>query len=105
MVIQVKEDKLLTFYLADDQVILAKDDIFVQCMLRKLKEAYNEWGGTINIRKTEYMNIGGQRQYLDVENETIRNSKWYKYFGIRISKNECCNDNINSRVSQPYQGI
>lgn len=61
---------------AKDQVILAKEDIDVDNMIGKLKDAYTERDQTIN--------------------EIIRNYKFNKYLGLRISKYECYNDAISS---------
>ena len=38
---------------ADDQVLLAQDSDDMECMAKKLKERYEEWGLTINLEKTK----------------------------------------------------
>lgn len=65
-------------------MILAEDDSDVHHMLRKLKDAYKEWGLTINTSNTEYMKIGEEGQDSDFENEVIRNSMWYKGLDVRL---------------------
>lgn len=59
---------IFTLYFADDQVILAEDDIEVHYMLRKLIDAYNESNQTINTIKTDCIKIAGKWQDLELEN-------------------------------------
>ena len=43
---------------AVDQVVLAQDCDDMECMARKLKDEYEEWGLTVNLEKTKYICIG-----------------------------------------------
>ena len=56
-------------------MILAEDIDDASYMMRKLKECFDEWGLEINVEKTQYMAIGGERQDLIMENEVIKNTK------------------------------
>lgn len=62
---------------------------------------------TLNINKSEieYMEIVRRGQDLVLENGTIRNSNWNKYFGVSISKDGGYNDETNSTVAQTNQAI
>lgn len=40
-------------------------------MIRKLVKEYKKWGLDINLKKNEYMYIGGKRQDLTLESEEI----------------------------------
>ena len=52
---------------ADDQVVLVQEHDAMECMARKLKEQYEEWGLTINLEKTKYICIGEGKEILKLE--------------------------------------
>ena len=55
----IEDWRLFTLHFADDQAILAKNEMDVSYRHRKLAEAYTKWGLKINVSKTEYLVAGG----------------------------------------------
>ena len=53
MGVSVGRESIFTLSFADDQVILAEDEVDTDYMLRKLYEEYEKWALTINSSKTE----------------------------------------------------
>jgi len=43
---------------ADDQTIIAQDEVYAEYMTKKLIEEYLRWGLHVNVLKIEYVNVG-----------------------------------------------
>ena len=69
-----------TINFADDQAIIAEDEIDISYTLRKLAEEYLKWGLEINTSKTEYLTVGGEGQGLELGTKVIKNIKNFKYW-------------------------
>lgn len=86
---------------ADDQAVIAGDKEDLEYMARKLKETYSEWGLTMNIHKTKYLNIGSDIQNLQLDNtEEIKACENYKYLGITFDKTGTDEKEIRTRIIQ-----
>ncbi|XP_044755011.1 uncharacterized protein LOC123313964 [Coccinella septempunctata] len=102
MGIEIDESCLTTLFFGDDQVIIANCEEDIDYMLRKLKEEYEKWGLNINMKKTEYLHIGGEQEEEDpsLQLREIRSCKEYKYLGSIISKEGTSDNDIAYRVQQ-----
>jgi hypothetical protein len=60
MGIPLMDTTLYTLCFADNHVVIGQDYGDLKYMTRKLIEEYRKWGLEVNIKKTEYMCIGGQ---------------------------------------------
>jgi Reverse transcriptase (RNA-dependent DNA polymerase) len=105
MGIEIGNDCLYTLIFADDQVIIATDEDDVQYMYRKLEEELIKWGLKINIDKTEYLNVGGEKRDLPVTQGTIKGCYKYKYLGNIISEKGNTDKDIQNRLTQGRRSI
>ncbi|XP_045462483.1 uncharacterized protein LOC123672426 [Harmonia axyridis] len=97
-----EETTLYTLSFADDQIVIAQDVDDLNYMTRKLVEEYAKWGLEVNIQKTQYLCIGGGRQSSDPDltlssSQSIKQSKAYKYLGLRISEDGFLDESIRER--------
>lgn len=67
MGIALSSGMLYTLCFTDDQVVIAQDYEDIEYMTRKLFQEYKEWDLEVNLKKTEYVCIGGQQQDLILE--------------------------------------
>ena len=58
MGIQIVESMISTLFFADEQLVIANDEIDLDYMVRKLNEAFNQGGLKINYKKSEYLSVG-----------------------------------------------
>jgi len=49
---------------ADDQTIVAQDEVYAEYMTKKLIEEYLRWGLHVNVLKIEYVNVGNDIQNI-----------------------------------------
>ncbi|KAF2902316.1 hypothetical protein ILUMI_03870 [Ignelater luminosus] len=69
-----------------DQVVIAQDFDDLENVSRKLIEEYTKWELEVNIKKTEYMCVGGQQQDLIFQDGTaIEKGSHYNYLGQRTN--------------------
>lgn len=98
MGIPLENNNLFTLCFADDQIVIAQDYEDLEYMARKLIEEYEKWGLEVNIEKTRYMNIGGTRQDLLLNNgQRIKYSENYKYLGLEITDDGKLDQAIRNR--------
>ena len=57
---------LFTLHFANDQPILAENEMDISYLLRKLVEEYIKWGLKINVSKTVKLLVGGGGKYLEL---------------------------------------
>ena len=80
---------IYTLQLADDRVAMAQSKEDLEYMCRKLQEEYSKWGLTMNIAKTNYMSLGIDTNYLDLDNgDVITGCTEYNYLGSIFIKDE-----------------
>lgn len=97
---------LYTLCFADDQVVLAQDYEDLEYMTRKLTEEYDKWGLQVNVKKTEYMCVGGeQRNLLLEQQEQIKHTRKYKYLGVHITCEGSMDEEIRYRNNLGRQAI
>lgn len=100
MGIPLEDRTLYTLHYADDQVILARDSEDIEYMFRKLSEEYSKWGLLINLKKTEYLCVGGTGQDIQLENgDTIKACTEFTYLGAKLNNTGRCDEMINNRVN------
>ena len=58
MGIQIGESRISTIFFADEQLVIANDEMALDYMVRKLNEAFNKGGLKINYKKSEYLSVG-----------------------------------------------
>lgn len=93
----------IIFLFADDQVVMASNELGAAYMVRKLVEEY-DWGLKINTTKTEYFVIGEATGNIQLEDKTETNKcNKYKYLGIIISQVGKCED--DHRVTKGISAI
>lgn len=74
--------------------------------IRKLKEEYERWGLTINIKKTKYLCIGEEIEPLQLDNgEIIEPSTECIYLGTKIDQFGKSNTEIEHRISETKKAI
>lgn len=100
MGVSIGDDKLFTLHFADDQVIFAEDEDDICYMVRKLDDAYHDWGLTINTEKTEYLVAGANDRDLVLDRGTIGSTNSYKYLGVNITKDGSSENEIKRRIGQ-----
>ena len=100
MGVPVGNDKMFTIHFADDQAVIAEDEIDISYMLRKLAEEYAKWGLEINTSKTEYLIVGGEGQDLKLGTKVIKNIKNFKYLGVTMTSDGDSNQEIKVRIGQ-----
>lgn len=105
MGIQIHDKTLFTLFFADDQVVVAADEMDSNYMMRKLVEEYKNWGLTINIKKTEYLVVGERGQDLNIESDIIKNTKRFKYLGVTFTESGTSNEDINNKIGQGRRTI
>ncbi|XP_030766854.1 uncharacterized protein LOC115890691 [Sitophilus oryzae] len=107
MGILLNDSILYTLCFADDQIILAQDYEDLEYMTRKLIEKYNKWGLEVNLKKTEYMCIGGEQQniILEQQQQEIKHCQKYKYLGMHITTLGSLDEEIKFRNNQGRQAI
>ena len=107
MGILLNDSILYTLCFADDQIILAQDYEDWEYMTRKLIEEYNKWGLEVNLKKTEYMCIGGEQQniILEQQQQEIKHCQKYKYLGMHITNDGSLDKEIKCRNNQGRQAI
>ena len=105
MGVPIAEDKLFTLHFADDQAILAEDRMDIDYMLRKLHEEYSRYGLEINVSKTEYVVFGGTGLDLKIGTAQVKNTKTFKYLGVRLTASGGSSDEICSRMGQAKSAI
>lgn len=85
MSVSIGNVKLFTLHFADGQVIIAEDEDDICYMVRKLNDAYHEWGLTMNMEKTEYLVTGAFDHDFIPYRWTIGSTNSYKYLGVNIT--------------------
>lgn len=100
MGVSIGDDKLFTLHFADDQAIFAEDEDDIFYMIRKLDDAYHDWGLTINMEKTEYLVAGANDHDLELDRGTIGSTNSYKYLGVNITKDGSSENEIKIRIGQ-----
>lgn len=106
MGLPINNNTIYTLSFADDQLVLAQDYDDIEYMTRKLIEEYKKWGLEINIKKTEYMCIGGTQQDLTLGNgEIIKHCDAYKYLGMTITQEGNVDRAIEERNNQGRKAI
>lgn len=102
----LNESILYTLCFADDQIVIAQDHDDMNYMMRKLIEEYEKWGLEVNLKKTEYMCLGGEREDLvDDNGQRIKQCDVYKYLGVKITKNGALDEAIHERNLQGRKAI
>ena len=75
-------------------------------MARKLKEEYEEWGLTINLEKTKYVCIGGEKETLKFDcREETQPCTECTYLGTKIDQLRENTTQIKHRISQTRKAI
>ncbi|XP_044745745.1 uncharacterized protein LOC123307480 [Coccinella septempunctata] len=102
MGIQLTDDTALyTLHFADDQVVIAQDKEDLEFMSRRLFEEYQNWGLTVNLRKTKYMCVGGEKEKLMVNDDVeIDACDEYIYLGTKITADGRTQNEIESRINK-----
>lgn len=100
MGVRLNDEKIHTLLFADDQLILAEDEDDANYMLRKLIEEYEQWGLELNLKKTQYMVIGGTGRNLDLGGYSIEHTSEYKYLGMTITKDGRDETDIRKKIGQ-----
>ena len=99
MGVPINDRTIYTLHYADDQVVLAQDVEDIEYMTRKLFEEYEKWGLEVNLKKSEYMCVGGTTSDLLLNNgKTLKACEQYKYLGSDIEKDGQCDGMISSRI-------
>lgn len=90
---------LYTLYFADDQLVIAEDKEDLEYMVRKLNEAYSAAGLTININKSEYLQVENDAvSDLELEGQTIRCVAKRKYLRGTLKSKGTSTDEIDHRI-------
>lgn len=89
-----------SLYFAYDQVILAKDEMNISYMFRKLEGEYMKWSLKINASKTKYLVVTGGGQYIELETNVIRAMSNFKYLVVILPSDGDNNREIKSGVRQ-----
>jgi hypothetical protein len=106
MGIPIQNTCVYSLNFADDQVLLAQDHGDMEYMARKLKEEYEEWGLTINLEKTKYVCIGGEKEALKFDcREEINPRTECTYLGTKIDQLGDNTTAIKHRISQIRKAI
>ncbi|XP_030764743.1 uncharacterized protein LOC115888980 [Sitophilus oryzae] len=107
MGIPLNDSILYTLCFADDLIILAQDYEELVYMTRKIIEEYNKWGLEVNLKKTEYMCIGGEQQniILEQQQQEIKHCQKYKYLSMHITNDGSLDEEITCRNNQGRQAI
>jgi hypothetical protein len=85
-----EETFLFTLHFADDQVVTAQDKEDAEYLCRKLKK-YQNWGLTLNMKKTKYLCVGGPTEDLQLdEGIKVQACEEYVYLGVKIYKSGRC---------------
>lgn len=101
MGIQINNDTLFTLYFADNQVVIAEDEMDLSYIVRKLKEQYKEAGLNINMKKSEYLSVGTEDiQDLDMEDEKMKGTKAFTYLGVVFDKTGSSYKEIEKRINK-----
>ena len=99
MGLRVGQDKLFALYFADDQVVIAEDQDDLSYMVRKLSEAYQQAGLTINTGKSEYVVVGKDEiENLPLGETHMVGVKQCKYLGALFNKKGNSNEEITQRI-------
>lgn len=105
MGVLINDRCLHSLLFADDQVILASDREDMEFMLRKLKEEYEKWGLKINLKKTEYLCIGGDTSNIKIDDDEITNCSKFKYLGTIITDDGKVDEDITTRLAMGRNAI
>ena len=89
---------MTTLLFADDQVIVASDEMDADYMLRKLIEEYQQWGLNMNSAKTKYLKIGDEAEYALLKLHEVKRCNEFKYLGTIISEEGTTNHNITQQA-------
>ena len=99
MGLRVGQDKLFALYFVDDQVVIAEFQYDLSYMVRKLNEAYQQAGLTINTEKSEYIVVGKDEiENLPLEETHMVRVKQCKYLGALFNKKGNSNEEITQRI-------
>jgi hypothetical protein len=105
MGIPLENTTLYTLQFADDQVCLASDKQDLECMMRKLKETYEQWGLDMNLNRRKYLCTGETHSNLKLDkNSEIEFCQEYKYLVI-FDTGGTDDKEIKSRVIQARKCI
>jgi hypothetical protein len=103
MGIPVNDRYLFALKFADDQVMIAQDQFDLEFMLRRLQNAYESWGLTLNFKNTEYLAINSKETDNLILEERIEMKQvdYSKYLGTIINKTEGIGkEEIINRIDQ-----
>lgn len=105
MGIPVQGGTIHSLIFADDQVIMAQSREDVKYMMRKLLDSFEAGGLQVNMKKTEYLVVGGNGRDISLHQGTIRAVQKFKYLGSYIDDSGSCNSEIDSRLVQARKAI
>jgi hypothetical protein len=92
MVRPVGNETIDHLHFADDQAVIAQDDVYAEYMTKKLIEEYLRWGLHVNILKIKYVNVGSDMQNIKLEhNIEIKGSRSFMYLGSIFTNPVKCN--------------
>lgn len=104
----LKSTTYITYYIlcvADDQVVLPQDYEDLEDMTGKLMGQYAKWSLEVNLRKTEYICIGGiQDLVLEDTHKKIKHTSKHKFLGY-ITVDGNTDEAIRDRVTQRRRAI
>jgi len=78
MGIPIQNTHVYSLNFADDQVLIAQDHD-MEFMARKLKEEYEKWGLTMNLKKPKYICIGEEKESLKFDRGGRNQTKYRMY--------------------------
>lgn len=87
MGVPIGDQRLCTLHFAGDQVILAKDEMNICYMLRKVEEEYSKCS-TIILLKTEHLVVDGKSEGFRIGDGVIKGTENMNYLGVQ-SKINC----------------
>jgi hypothetical protein len=91
---------MYTLHFADDQVVIAQAKEDAECVSKKLKEGYQNWGLTLNVDKTKCLCGGGPTEELQLEEDIkVQAFEEYVYLGVKFGRSGRCEREISSMTS------
>jgi len=103
----ITDNTLYSLNFADDQVLIAQDEDDMIYMIKKLIEEYELWGMKVYMKKTEYLNLNGNKNdlYIEEMNINIKRTEEFKFLGSIIHESGNPKNDINHKIMMAKKSI
>ena len=102
MGIPINERCLFSLNFANDQAVVAQDSYDLEFILKRLYDAYSQWGLQVSLKKTEYLavNTDANFEILIKDDTTVSQVNSFKYLGAIINREGLGTEEIKTRIQK-----